>query len=155
MRSELSEWTSLDWPKRVHCTGFAGNDLDVRGYVTRRNAADSFASAARQRVASVVTSSQTVPVVLCGRHCNAHHAPCNISRVGAVHGLWTIGRYAEPSMSLYSGRSWPVHQQERQGCRKAEQERHWRRDHVTKLSTRKHYECEGKKTSKKKDALVL
>ena len=54
MRSELSEGISPDWPKRVHCTGFnlAGKDLDVKGYVTRRNAADSFASAARQRVAS-------------------------------------------------------------------------------------------------------
>ena len=66
MRSELSEGISPEWPERVHCAGvdLAGKDLDVKGCVTRRNAADSFASAARRRVASVVTSSQTVPVVL-------------------------------------------------------------------------------------------
>ena len=56
MRSELSEGIFSVWPERVYCAGvdLAGKDLDVKGCVTRRNAADSFASASRRRVASVV-----------------------------------------------------------------------------------------------------
>ena len=65
MRSELSEGIFSEWPERVYCAGvdLAVKDLDVKGCVTRRNAADSLASAATRRVASVVTSSRTVPVV--------------------------------------------------------------------------------------------